>query len=440
MSWFADILGNWRNEKTDDYLSFGRYSDAYKSQESYESWDVAVTHFENGEILDCFEKFFDYLINNQENLAIQRNEASLNFHIFQGSKKIQGTVDKNLVRAEAVIAETKELELGFLRLLVERNFGLKYSRFALDEKENITIIFDSSTLDCSPFKFYYALKELALTADKMDDILIDEFRNGLKEINTGHIKSLAPEHIDLKVLYVKDKLQSVLDYYELHDSDPRRNPGGISYMLLSACYKIDYLTQPEGYILESVERIQRLYFSRNDLNMEEKNLQIRKEYEKILERSNETLAKEFYQSLFTFGITKPAGEFQISQIFYQDWNNFNWYLDNDLEDVAVAIAEYIVGYSLFNFAPPQPLRELLHLFYHIMENRFFQDLAYEDSFYNVEDREFNERAIKRELNAIENRYEDQLENFVIDNRKINFDSKGEFAKSYLLMMNELKFE
>ena len=82
------------------------------------------------------------------------------------------------LRCSARIAKGEQLNVGLLRRLIEHNYGLKYSRYALDAEGYITIVFDTFLLDGSPYKLYYALKEIATHADKQDDLLISEFNFG----------------------------------------------------------------------------------------------------------------------------------------------------------------------------------------------------------------------------------------------------------------------
>lgn len=437
MSWFADILGNWKNEKTDEFLSFGRFSDAYKTPNHYKNWDLAVQKFSMGEISESYEPFFKYLGNDQDNVHYTLNDEVVRFDFYQGSKKIEGLINQEFIRAEAKIAKTKDLHLGYMRLLVERNYGLKYTRFALDDEDVITIVFDSHVIDCSPFKLYYALKELAIMADKLDDIMVDEFVDDLEHINTGHIVALPPEEIELKSDYLLRLLGEVTQYFAAHEEDPQVSPGGLSYVLLAAGYKIDYIAQPEAYLLEAIERIQRIYFKRDDMSMGQKNLQIIQEYERILERGRVSLSKEFYRSVFTFGITKPAGGFRIIEYFQSDWNNFLWYKRHQLDRVAISICEYMVGYSLFNYAPPQPIRELLHLYMVIIENSLFLELGYEEEYWDAKGESLRPRQIKRELKVIEDRYEEQFDGFEINMRELEFDSLLTFSESFIVMINEL---
>ena len=61
-----------------------------------------------------------------------------------------------------------------MRRLLEMNFTLYYSRFALDN-ERLCMRFESDIETANPSKLYYGLKELATKADKQDDLLVQDF-------------------------------------------------------------------------------------------------------------------------------------------------------------------------------------------------------------------------------------------------------------------------
>ena len=53
----------------------------------------------------------------------------------------------------------------------------------------------------------------------------------------------------------------------LHEVDdgklnPIQYPGGITYLLLDAIYKLDFLVRPEGQTMETIERIIAAYLKR----------------------------------------------------------------------------------------------------------------------------------------------------------------------------------
>ena len=198
MGFFDRLFKN--NEKFEPQpdIRFGRYSDSYKSSENYDAWDLALDKFESEAYLDSYRQFFKYLRDEREdNVRYWEEKGGIQFELFQGSKKITGFANNKSLKAEAKVAKTQSLNVGFMRRLIEQNYSLKYSRFALDEKNNISIIFDTYTLDGSPYKLYYALKELATNADKQDDLLLDEF-SMLEPVDTSHLEALTESEKEVK--------------------------------------------------------------------------------------------------------------------------------------------------------------------------------------------------------------------------------------------------
>jgi hypothetical protein len=60
---------------------------------------------------------------------------------------------------------------------MEANHRLNFSRFALDNDNHLCIVFQTGALDASPLKLLHALRELAINADKKDDLLLEEFKS-----------------------------------------------------------------------------------------------------------------------------------------------------------------------------------------------------------------------------------------------------------------------
>ena len=220
-------------------IKFGRYSDSYKEPENYDAWDEALEKFEEEDYIDSYLKFFRYLSDEkEENVKFREEKGGITFELYQGSKKITGFANTHKIKAEAKIARTKALNVGFMRRLMEKNFTLKYSRFALDEENNITIVFDTYTLDGSPYKLYYALKEVATNADKQDDLLLDEFRM-LQPVDTSHLKDLPEAEKEVKYRYIVDQVNRVLREIGEGDLNSDQYPGGIAYLLLDLIYRLD---------------------------------------------------------------------------------------------------------------------------------------------------------------------------------------------------------
>lgn len=415
-------------------VKFGRYTDSYKQPANYEAWDRSLEKFEAEAYLDSFRQFFLYLRDEEEdNVRFWEEDGGIRFELFQGSKKIVGFADGKKLKAEAKIAHSESLNVGFMRRLIEKNFGLQYSRFALDSNNNITIVFDTFTLDGSPYKLYYALKELATNADKQDDLLLDEFRM-LEQVDNFHIEDLAPEEKEAKYQYIVRSITRVLEEINSGKLSKEQYPGGFGYLLLDLIYKLDYLTKPEGFMMETLERMHRLYFAQDAKSTLEKNQFLAKELQKLLDRPKEAFFKELYRVKSTFGITTPVNHDRILSFIDAEINNMDWYFENGHQAIALAVPGYLVGYSLFNYAIPKPDRDFLHLYYQVVESELFIALGLDQQFYDSASHTLNKRNIRRAIEKIVEQNRPKFPRLAPVAAALNFRSLPEFAKSYLLMV------
>lgn len=440
MSLISKIFGI-RDQHEEPKIMFGRYSDSYKSDEKYEAWDEAIAAFERKDYTESYLKFFKYLRDDEtNNVSVSKQDQTVNFELYQGSKKIVGSIAGNKIIAEAKIALSEENEIGVLRKLIEMNFNLKYCRYALDRDENITIVFNSYFMDCSPYKLYYALKEISTHADKQDDILMSEFES-LEEVNTGHVRKIAEREIRIKYDFLIKRVQEVLDRFENGKLDKIKYPGGKSFDLLDVVYKLDFLLKPEGVTMQTFENIHKDFFKQNNVTAHQKNNFIVKNLKEIVQTPYEEFAEEIYEVLSTFGVTSPTSFDQYKNFASGELDNFNWYVENEYEIVARAIPSYIVGYSLFNYSLPKPLSELLHMFYVITEQAFFNDLGFHYKY--VQNDKIVKSEVKQKLKSIKNENKMLYPKFNPQIDQIDFSSKTRFSVSFLKMtlnLNMVKAE
>lgn len=420
-------------------LRFGRYSDIYKQPERYEAWDRSLLLFEQKKYIESYREFFKYLGDEKEgNVTWREEEEKLIFQFFQGSKEIKGEANRVQIKAEARIAGALNLEKSaFFRELLERNFDLEYCRFALDTNKNLTVVFDSSTLDGSPFKLYHALREMALQADKQDDLLLERYPQ-LQPINNGHVEDLPESEKLIKYTYAKQLIQEALDTVIRLEEALIDYPGGISYLLLSLCYKLDYLLTPQGQVTDTLERIHRGWFANDKKTTDEKNQQMRQEFETLLNRPQAAWFSEFYRVISTFGIVPAFGHDRIENIAEAELPVFDWYAEHGYPEVALAIADYIVGHSQFSFALPRADRDLFHLYFRIMNSEFFKSLGFSPCCSHSKEGKFFPKEIKRQIRRIVEANEDNYLSFQPDTSLLNYDNKIEFVRSYLLMVKGLK--
>ena len=419
-------------------IIFGRYSDSYKPEAKYDAWDQALELFEQSHYLPAYQQLLEYLRDDEaENVKWWQDQRELRFDLLQGSKKLTGCADPRKVRAEARIAKATALDTGVMRRLLEKNYDLQYSHFALDPDQVLSIRFDTYTLDGSPYKLYYALKELAINADKQDDLLIDEFSE-MEPVEISHLRAL-PDHLKVvKYDFLHQQIRAAIDYFRKGSLEARQYSGGIAYFLLNLCYKLDYLIKPEGSMMETLERINRRYFaSDGQANTHTRNERLVAELEALIQRPRSDFYKEMYHGISTFGITNPVNHDRLIDFIEGELGNMDWYLENQHYEIAQAVPGYIVGYCLFHYALPKPDRDLFHLYYEITEAEYFRALGFSPWYYRAGSQQFNRKAIKAAVRAIaeENRrYYPKLQPEV---GQLNYTSLPDFARSYLRMIQAL---
>lgn len=417
-------------------IPFGRYSDSYKTDAQYEQWEAAIVAFDEERYMAAFTLFLEFLKNEKgNNIQHWMDDGVLKFNITQGSKKIVGHADSQRVQVEVKVAKTEGLKLAFMQQLMERNYTLRYSRFALDKNNDISMRFDTDLLDASPYKLYNALKEVATNADKLDDLLIEEHKDVLFPIDNQHIEESSIEEKSVKYQFIKASITKVLQ--RSHQLNKRDLEAGIAYLLLDLTYKMDYLVKPEGFMMETLERIHRQYFASDKKEIEEKCSVLIKEFEEIDSRSEEELTKEIYHTIATFGITSPVNHERVASFIDGELPNMDWYLKNSYPDIALAIPGYIAGYCLFEFAVPKPDRQFFHFYFEIIEGNFFRALGFENIYYDTENAKFNKTAIRQRIAEITKNNQRKYPFLKPNTALLDFKTLQSFAFSYMKMIRVL---
>ena len=423
MGFFDRFFGSTIESIPQPAIGFGRYSDSYKSKEQYAAWEESLDLFEKQEYLASFNAFFTYLRDTKEkNVSFVEEKGEIRFELIQGSKKIVGFANRKKVKAEAKIAITENLNIGFMRRLMEENFKMRYSCFALDADNDITIVFETNILDASPYKLYYALKEVATKADKLDDLLIDEFE-ALHHTDESLIEHATISEKETKYQFVISEIKDVLEEIENGKLNTHQYPGGIAYLLLNLSYKLDYLTVPEGMLMETLERIHRLYFTKDTKTNLQKNAILQKEYQQLVNQPKADFFKGMYRVKTSFGITKPVTHDRVVSFIDGELHQMDWYNDNGHHKVALAIPGYIIGYCLFNYAIPKPDKDLFYLYYQIIYGSFFEKLGFKLDLVDFEQQAFNKKGIKRAIKEIVDANKEKYPHLAPNTNKLSFDGQ-----------------
>jgi hypothetical protein len=418
-----------RNKKkieSEPAITFGRYSDNNKPMEKVNRWTNADNLFKEKKYTESLDAFFEYLRDDSVgNVVHERNESNGRFQLYQGSKIVRGSYDKEHLRAEVTLAKMPNPSVPVMRRLLEMNFNLYYSRYALDE-ERLCIRFDSEIETANPNKLYYGLKELSTKGDKQDDL------------DTEHVISIRDEEKEIKFQWLHKWIDETLAYIKTLDAD--KFSGGIAYLLLALTYRIDYLIVPEGKIMHDLEKIADIYFKKDERQTTEKNRDMMAEFEKLKNRSKEEVFEALYRSKHTFAIVMPQNYKTISDSIYNANQNVKWYRDNNFPAIAEKIAEYRIAYCQYSYSLPKPVTEFFHLFMRVNYDAYFKALGFSTEYYNHQAKQFNTENINNKIAEIINAWKPKYPNLKMKMENIRYDSLASFNVSFTTEVEYLNLD
>jgi hypothetical protein len=417
-------------------ISFGRYSDNNKPVAKVTRWTDADNSYKEKKYAESLDAFFEYLRDDGlQNVVYERNGAEGRFQFYQGSKIVRGNFNSEILQAEVTLARMPQPSVPVMRRLLEMNFNLYYSRFALDN-ERLCMRFDSDTETASPGKLYYGLKELSTKADKQDDLLVQDFAI-LETTDSDHVVAIPETEKEVKYDFLQKWIQQTLDNITGLDID--KFSGGIAYMLLALVYRIDYLVSPEGKLLNDLEKIAGIYFKKDERQIAEKNRDMIEEFRKIKTIPKEEIFKQLFRSKYTFAITAPQVYKTIADSIHGANENLGWYRDNNYPYIATQIAEYGVAYCQYSYSLPKPITELYHLFMRVSYPEFFNALGFRP-YYDPVKNAFEAMTIIDRIREIQESWKDKYPNMDMKTQNIKFDNLVNFGFTYTTAMESLNME
>jgi hypothetical protein len=425
------------DEETDPGIQFGRYSDNNKTVEKVEKWNEAESLFKENKYFESISAFFEYLRDDETgNVTHNRDGKNGSFEFYQGTKIIRGQYNEELFEAEVLLAHMPQPSVPVMRRLLELNFGLYYTRYAMNG-DRISMLFDSDIETANPSKLYYGLKELAIKADKQDDLLVQDFTT-LSPIDTDHVMQLPEEEKAIKLKYFKKWIQETLDMITVIDAD--KFSGGIAYLLLALAYRIDYMILPEGKLLTEIEKIVEIYFRKDDRQVTEKNQEMIECFSRLLMKDKEEFYPYLFRSRYTFSIVTPQNYKTIADAIYNANQNIAWYKENRLPEIAAQISEYGLSYCQYSYSLPRPISQLLHLLMVVNYGNYFKELGFRDDFYNQKTNEYNKEAIIERIKAIESSWKIKYSELDYKTDKLRFENPVAFNQSFTTEIEYLNLE
>ncbi len=432
---FDKLFGrNKRKEDTEDKpdILFGRYSDNNKPVAKVNRWADADSLFKEKKHPESIDAFFEYLRDDTiQNVVYERNGAEGRFQIYQGSKIIRGDFNSKVLKAEVTLARMPQQSVPVMRRLLEMNFNLFYSRFAMDG-DRLCMSFDSDIQTASPSKLYYGLKEMSTKADKQDDLLLQDFAS-LEKTDIEHITNISTSEKEIKYQYLQKWIQETLDNIKGVDTD--KFSGGIAYILLALIYKIDYLITPEGKLLADLEKITGIYFKKDERPVVEKNRGMLEEFKKMQTFSKEEVFNCLFRSKYTFSIVAPQPYKTISDSIHGANQNLVWYRDNNYPFIANQITEYGITFCQYSYSLPKAIAELIHLYMMVNYSDYFSALGYR-RYYDPAKNMFSQVDIVEKIKMIQDKWKEKFPLMEFKTQNLRFDSLFLFNFSFT---NEIEF-
>ncbi len=423
--------------QTGPELTFGRYSDNNKPVAKVNRWTDADNFFKEKKYVECIDAFFEYLRDDTiQNVVYERNGAEGRFELYQGSKIVRGQFDKDHVRAEVTLAKMPQPSVPVMRRLLEMNFTLYYSRFALDN-DRLCMRFDTDLEASNPSKLYYGLKELATKADKQDDLLVQDFTI-LETLDSEHITVIPQQEKEIKYSFFQKWITQVLDTTASVDAD--KFSGGIAYILLSLAYRIDYLISPEGKLLNELEKIAGIYFKKDERPVVEKNRDMIDEFKKLQARPKEEIMSYLFRSKYTFAIVAPQQYKMVADSIHGSNQNMIWYRDNNYSFIATQVAEYGISYCQYSYSLPRAITELFHLYMMVNYPDYFAALGYKQSYYDPATNQFNSLSIIEKIKEIQEKWKDKYPAMDFKTNNLRFDNLVNFDYTFTTELEFLNME
>jgi len=414
-------------------IPFGRYSDNNKPLVKVNRWTDADNLFKEKKFPESLDAFFEYLRDDAaQNVVYERNGAEGRFELYQGSKVVRGSFDKEAVKAEVTLARMPQPSVPVMRRLLEMNFNLYYSRFAMDT-DRLCMRFDSDSEMASPSKLYYGLKELATKADKQDDLLVQDF-TALEKSDNEHISVVPEQEKEVKYMYLQKWIGETLDTIAPLDAD--KFSGAIAYLLLVLIHRIDYMITPEGKLLNELEKITGIYFKKDERPVTEKNRDMAEAFKNMHALPKEEVFKNLFRSKYTFAIVAPQPYKAVAEAIHAANQNMVWYRDNNYPFIASQITEYGISYCQYSYSLPKAVTELFHLYMMVNYPEYFVALGYKKVYYDPVRKQFVSQAVIDKIKEIQNRWKDKYPNMDFKTQNLRFDTLINFN---LTFTNEMEF-
>lgn len=416
---------------------FGRYNDLFKAPDRRILWEHSLQAYQENRYLESYRLLLEYLNDsNTNNVQIQPSGDTniLHFSFLQGSNIITGWANHTHIEAHSVLAIMPQLNMPVMRLLLESNYKLQFTRFALHDNNEIVLKFSAAVIDTPPEKLQTALRELAVQADKKTDLFKDSFA-ALQHIRQVEKTPVSEEQKELRYQFFCRWIDEALA--QVNQMDTAKNAAEISYRLLTTAYRIDVLLLPEGKLMDEMEQIHAAFFNMLSASETERNAKIMQIFERLRLTPKENIIKNFYTTVSTFGVSGALYIEDVASLLQQELSLAQRAFDAKNEALARVILEYTALHLLFLYALPPVITEVLKLVVELLNFSFFKTM--QPPQYNLvqENNTLDKEKILNRLEAIKKIGKERKEKVSVRKNSLAFDNTIKLVISLLSQINDL---
>jgi hypothetical protein len=308
----------------------------------------------------------------------------------------------------------------------------------MDGNDTFCFVFDTEVTSASPNKMYYALKEMATKADRLDDTLLEDFET-LAETGTEHIRKIDSNEVNVKYKYFRLWIEEALNKASELNTDSFS--GSIAYIFLSLIYRIEFLITPHGKLMNTMEKISSLYWAKKEEKpLVERNQMMKDAIKKLLDIPLEEFAASVYHTKATFAITTPPVWEKFREYIVNSNKDSIWYVDNKYPALALVISEYGMMYNQFVHSMPRVMTDLSLIYMAVLHPGYFEELGMKPLFYNKEKSQVNKAAVEKAVDDALGRYKDKYRDMNWRPSHVKYNSLYDFLVSFSDELAHLNME
>lgn len=254
------------------------------------SWKRVTQAWQERRYEDTFFTLLDYINPSLRNTYGDPTQTQ--FKVPHGSVVVDLAMKNGMIEINCPLVDIAEAtRIPLMRKVAELNFyPLALAQIRLTSN-HLTFHY-STTLDtCEPFKIYYVLKEICVTADRYDDEFREKFK--AKNLVEPKVKYLSAGETEKAWNSVSEIINETFAYQAYFDSQ-RWYGSTLDFMVL-ALKRIDLCAQVQGFLKNEIERVIG-ELNNGNLNINERIQKGRALLQQIQQMGHDNFARNVYRS------------------------------------------------------------------------------------------------------------------------------------------------